>query len=111
MPRVLNIRDYGYKVLDGAVYIGRAMPRYGLKASKRQNPFKMGAHGTREQVLEQYCQWAARRERRAGELTIKGQESGEIASQRDRIQMSTEDGISNLHDLGITRNQSSHTTE
>lgn len=53
MPRVLNIRDTGYKVPEGAVYIGRP--------SKWGNPFKIGekhpADGhplTREEVIEYY---------------------------------------------------------
>jgi hypothetical protein len=44
--RVVNIRDY---VRDGrvslpenAVYIGRAAPRYGLKASPLANPYRIG---------------------------------------------------------------------
>ena len=39
MPRVLNFKRGGP---DGAVYIGRAMPRYRLRASRWRNPFKVG---------------------------------------------------------------------
>ena len=38
MAKVLNVKDYGYKVPNGAMYVGRAMPRYNLRASKWGNP-------------------------------------------------------------------------
>jgi len=40
MPRVLNFKRGGLP--DGAVYIGQAMPRYRLRASRWRNPFKVG---------------------------------------------------------------------
>ncbi len=52
--KVLNIKDCGYKIPDGAVYVGRAMPRYNLLASKYGNPFKTGFDGNREQVIDKY---------------------------------------------------------
>ena len=36
--RVVHVKDN----VEGAVYIGRAMPRQGLKASKWANPYKIG---------------------------------------------------------------------
>ena len=39
------------------VYIGRANPRSGLKASPWANPFKIGKDGTREEVMRKYCDW------------------------------------------------------
>ncbi len=51
MARIWNIRDRNCP--KNALYIGRAMP--GRNASKYQNPFKIGVHGSREQVLEDYC--------------------------------------------------------
>jgi len=54
MPKVLNLKDTNYKVPEDAIYIGRAMPRYGLKESKWCNPYKIGKDGTREQVIEKY---------------------------------------------------------
>lgn len=45
MPRVLNIRDTGYKIPQGAVYVGRAMPRYGLSSSKWGNPYRVQGYG------------------------------------------------------------------
>ena len=41
MPKVLNIRDCGYVIPEGAVYIGRAVPRYQLKASIWGNRFRV----------------------------------------------------------------------
>ena len=38
MPEVINIKDTGYKIPEGAVYVGRANPRYHLSASKWANP-------------------------------------------------------------------------
>jgi hypothetical protein len=52
MPRVLNIKRDG--VPEGAVYIGRLMPRYGLRGSKWHNPYKVGRDGTREEVIAKY---------------------------------------------------------
>jgi len=54
MPRVLNIKDFNYKVPSGAIYVGRAMSRYNLPASKWGNPFKIGRDGTREEVVAMY---------------------------------------------------------
>ncbi len=36
------------------VYIGRASPRKGLKASVWANPFKIGRDGTRDEVIAKY---------------------------------------------------------
>lgn len=36
----------------GDIYIGRAVPRRKLKASKWANPFIIGVHGDREQVVQ-----------------------------------------------------------
>lgn len=36
------------------IYIGRAVPRRGLKASKWANPFQIGTHGDRTQVIQLY---------------------------------------------------------
>jgi len=57
MPKVLNIRDYGYKVPEGAIYIGRANPRHNLPASKWGNPFRIGRDGSREEVIAKYADW------------------------------------------------------
>jgi hypothetical protein len=46
-PRVLNKRRHG--IPDGAVYIGRP--------SKWGNPFEIGKHGNRAQVISRYERW------------------------------------------------------
>jgi hypothetical protein len=45
MPRVLNIDSLDYKLTPGAVYIGRAMPQYGLPGSNWCNPFEVDSLG------------------------------------------------------------------
>jgi hypothetical protein len=55
MPRVLNYRTDGCP--PDAVYVGRAMPRYGLRESKSANPFKLHCGGTyveRKVAIERY---------------------------------------------------------
>jgi hypothetical protein len=39
------------------VYIGRAVPRSGLKASVWGNPFVLGKDGTREEIMVKYRAW------------------------------------------------------
>ena len=54
-PRVLNIKDCGYKVPGGAVYVGRAMPRYKLPTSKWGNPLsvkEVKAHHPEDTISE-----------------------------------------------------------
>ena len=46
-PRVLNKRRHGTP--DSAVYVGRP--------SKRGNPFEIGKHGNRAQVISRYERW------------------------------------------------------
>lgn len=38
----------------GAVYVGRAVPRRGIKASKWANPFRISANMTRFDVIDNY---------------------------------------------------------
>jgi hypothetical protein len=52
MPRVLNFKRDGLP--DGAAYIGRAMPRYRLPASKWRNPFKLKQDGTKAEVIAKF---------------------------------------------------------
>jgi hypothetical protein len=54
MPRVVNLRGRRGVVPEGAAYIGRAMPRIGLAASKWANPFKIGHDGSRDEVIAKY---------------------------------------------------------
>jgi hypothetical protein len=39
------------------VYIGRAVPRGGFKASIWGNPFKLGKDGRREEIMAKYRAW------------------------------------------------------
>ena len=48
--RVVHVNDN----VPGAVYIGRAVPRRGIKASKWANPYKIGRDGTRADVIGKY---------------------------------------------------------
>jgi hypothetical protein len=50
--RVVHCRREPYDV-----YIGRAMPRFGLTASKWANPFRAGRDGDRGQVIAKYERW------------------------------------------------------
>lgn len=36
------------------VYVGRSNDRYGLPGHRFQNPYAIGAHGSREEVLEKF---------------------------------------------------------
>ncbi len=49
MQKVVHCQKEPYDV-----YIGRAMPRYGLAASKWANPYRIGPDGDREHVLALY---------------------------------------------------------
>lgn len=57
MPKVINIKRTNYKVPDGAVYVGRDAPRFGLKGSKWGNPFVIGRDGDRDEVIAKYAHW------------------------------------------------------
>lgn len=61
--RVVNVRKFGpianlkAAIEAGtAVYIGRAMPRQGLRASPWANPFRIGEDGDRETVIAKYSE-------------------------------------------------------
>jgi hypothetical protein len=51
-PRVVNLRDG--EPPNGAVYIGRAASRRGLKASKWGNPYREGIDGTLAECIAKY---------------------------------------------------------
>jgi hypothetical protein len=51
-PRVVHCRREPYDA-----YIGRAMPRFGLAASKWANPFRAGYDGERREVIAKYGRW------------------------------------------------------
>lgn len=48
--RVVHVRDN----IEGAVYIGRAMPRQGLKASPFANPFRVSPVTSRQTAITRY---------------------------------------------------------
>ncbi len=50
--RVVHINDH----VEGAVYIGRAMPRQGLKASPFANPYRIGGAVSRDYAMTLYEQ-------------------------------------------------------
>src|SRR5262245_29816731 len=50
--RLVNLR-HGL-VPDGAIYIGSAVPRRGLKTSEWANPYVVGQHGTRDECIAKY---------------------------------------------------------
>jgi hypothetical protein len=77
MPKVVNLRGRKPRVLhENEAYIGRAIPRSGLWASKWANPFMIERGGARDEVIAMYERWL-RDERPAlmaslGELRGKG---------------------------------------
>ncbi|WP_429726407.1 DUF4326 domain-containing protein [Alicyclobacillus sendaiensis] len=50
--RVVHCRREPYDV-----YIGRAVPRFGLRQSKWANPFRIGKDGTREECIAKYREY------------------------------------------------------
>lgn len=54
--RVVHVLRHPYDV-----YIGRSMPRFGLRASPFANPFKIGRDGTRAEVIEKYRRYIVTR--------------------------------------------------
>lgn len=61
--RVIHVDDMPN--YPDAIYIGRANGRRGLKASKWQNPFKIGHDGTRNEVVSRFRYLMATSVRRA----------------------------------------------
>ena len=51
-PLVVHCKKENYDV-----YIGRAVPRSGFRASVWGNPFIIGKDGTRPEVMEKYRAW------------------------------------------------------
>ncbi len=70
---VVNVRtDSSY-----TVYIGRAVPRRRLRASKWANPFKIGPDGTREEVIARYRAYLLERPDLLAEVSsLQGQRLG-----------------------------------
>lgn len=49
--RVVHVNDR----VDGAIYVGRAMPRRGLKGSPFANPYRIGRDGDREACIRKFA--------------------------------------------------------
>ena len=64
--RIVHVNDH----VDGAVYIGRAVPRKGLRASPLSNPYRIGIDGDREEVIEKFREMAAYRLQAQGGFAI-----------------------------------------
>lgn len=56
---VVNIRNHPDWKAEGGVYIGRSFR--GQRGSTFANPFKIGTHGDRDEVLMKYAKWLRRR--------------------------------------------------
>lgn len=56
---VVNIRDHKNWKAEGGVYIGRGFR--GQRGSTFANPFKIGADGDRDTVIEKYKKWISAR--------------------------------------------------
>jgi hypothetical protein len=73
MTTVVNVRSDD----SFTVYIGRAVPRRRLKASKWANPFKIGRDGAREQVIAKYRDYLLSRPDLLASLSeLRGQRLG-----------------------------------
>lgn len=66
--RVVHVNDG----VPGAVYIGRAMPSRGLRASPIANPYRIGKEGDRGTVIALYRGWLWMHLRREFAATIAG---------------------------------------
>lgn len=67
---VLNFYHLGKKIPEGAEYIGRSMPHFGLKQSKFANPFKLSKDEPRGATIERYRIWLWE-QIRSGNITIE----------------------------------------
>ena len=67
---VLNFYHLSKVIPDNAVYIGRAMPQFGLKQSKFANPFKLSKEEPRGATIERYRVWLWG-QIRSGKITIE----------------------------------------
>lgn len=68
--KVLNFYHLGKVIPPGAEYIGRAMPHYGLKASKFANPFKLKDGEPRGSTIQRYKEWLWE-QIRSGKITLE----------------------------------------
>lgn len=68
--KVLNFYHLGKVIPPNAEYIGRAMPHYGLKASKFANPFKLTEDEPRGATIQRYKEWLWG-QIRSGKITLE----------------------------------------
>lgn len=68
--KVLNFYHLGKVIPEGAVYIGRAMPHFGLKVSMFANPFKVTEDCPREESVRKYKEWLWE-QIRSGKITLE----------------------------------------
>jgi hypothetical protein len=70
MPKVLNVKDVGWPVPDGAVYVGRGgwRGRKRIHRSKWGNQFKIGRDGSLDEVISKYRAWIVQQPDRMNEL-------------------------------------------
>ncbi len=66
--RIVHVHDLPR--FPDAVYIGRAVPRKGLRASPLSNPYRIGIDGDRDEVIEKYREMAAYRLQAQGGLAV-----------------------------------------
>lgn len=67
---IANQRNIHGKGLD-EIYIGRAMPSYGLEASPLGNPYKLGRDGGRDEVINKYRRWLWNQMRNRGSAAYR----------------------------------------
>lgn len=70
MAKILNFYHIGLTIPEGAVYMGRAMKKYGLEKSKFANPFPLKKEEPRGATIERYREWLWKQIKK-GEITIK----------------------------------------
>lgn len=68
--KVLNFYHLGKVIPEDATYIGRAMPHFGLKASKFANPFKLKDDEPRGATIQRYKEWLWG-QIRSGKITLE----------------------------------------
>lgn len=67
---ILNFYHLNKTVPEGAVYIGRRMPHFGLQQSKFANPFKLSKDEARGATIERYRVWLWE-QIKSGKITIE----------------------------------------
>lgn len=68
--KVLNFYHIGLVIPEGAEYMGRAMPKLGLKQSKFANPYKLSKDEPRGATIARYRVWLWS-QIRSGKITLQ----------------------------------------